>query len=380
MIVCQALFLIILHKNKLTNLWKDDFLNGTITHFYGRALTGQGMKNVYKELMNEAKQVYLLKGGHGFKISKLLTEIGIHYHNKNANIEYFHDPLFENTIEALFVKEPHHLLFLYAVDPSFENTKVNGDIQEISLDDCLDSEKMTRNRQQFQKFTEERQKWHDQCFQALANALTIHDDWEVETRRYMEWDGLNKKIEQLFNDVFQDKKLNKEASETHRLLGTLTPAGARDTVQSITQSIEKRYFIKGYPGTGKSSMMKSLAKEALNRGFDVQKVWCGLDSNSIDMVIIPELNFCIFDSTEPHVYFPDTSRNGDEIFDIAQFCHPTEVEEENIKRIVSKYRATMQDAVTYANLYAEAEKGIREIIDDAIDADRFKTKLNLLID
>lgn len=369
-----------LHKNKLTNLWKDDFLNGTITHFYGRALTGQGMKNVYKELMNEVKKVYLLKGAHGFKISKLLTEIGIHYHNKKANIEYFHDPLFVNTIEAIYVKEPYNLLFIYAVDSSFENATVNCDIKEISLDDCLDDEKVTRNRQQFKKFTEEKQKWHDQCFQALANALIIHDDWEVETRRHMDWNGLNKKIEQLFNDVFQDKQLNKEASETHRILGTLTPAGARDTVQSITQSIEKRYFIKGYPGTGKSSMMKNLAKEALKRGYDVQKVWCGLDANSIDMVIIPELKFCIFDSTEPHVYFPDTSRSGDEIFDIAQFCHPTEVEEENIKRIVSKYRSTMHDAVTYANLYAEAERSIREMIDDAIDAEKFKGKTNFLID
>ena len=64
--------------------------------------------------------------------------------------------------------------------------------------------------------------------------------------------------------------------------------------------LEKRLFIKGYPGTGKSSMMKKLANEALKRGYDVQLVWCGLDANSIDMVILPELSFCIFDSTEPH--------------------------------------------------------------------------------
>jgi len=341
-------------------------LNSTILHFFGKALTGQGMKNVYKDVMNEAKTVYFLKGAHGFKLSEVLHNIGKHYNSQGAAIEYFHDPLFENTFEALFVKEPHNILFLQATTPSFEPQFYGSRDKVISLYDCIDEEKIKVHSDRIIQLTKEKEKWHDKCFYALARAIKIHDDWEIETRRHMDWAGLNGQIEQLIQNLFGKNQLNKQGNETHRLLGTLTPAGARDTLQSITQNVENRFFIKGYPGTGKSSMMKKLAGEALNRGYDVQKVWCGLDANSIDMVIIPELNFCIFDSTEPHVYFPDPARSGDQIFDIAQHCHPTELEEENIKVIVGKYRSAMYDAVAYCNLYAEAERNLREIVDSSI--------------
>lgn len=334
------------------------------------------MKNLYKELIEEAKTVCYIKGAHGFKVSELLNNLGIHYHNQKVDIEYFHDPLFENTFEALFVKEPHNILFLQATNPPFEPTLYGSRDRVISLYECVDEMKLASHSAKIVQLNNDKNKWHDKCFQALARAIKIHDDWEIETRRYMDWNGLNQQIVQLIKNLFGENQLNKRGNETHRLLGTLTPAGARDTVQSITQSLENRYFIKGYPGTGKSSMMKKLAGEALNRGYDVQKVWCGLDSNSIDMVIIPELNFCIFDSTEPHVYFPDPSRSGDQVFDIAQHCHPTEIEEENIKVIVAKYRSAMYDAVAYCNLYAEAERELRNLLDSSIIEEKWNEQTN----
>ncbi len=336
-------------------------------------MTGQGKKNVYTDVMNEAKTVYLLKGAHGFKISELLQKIGSYYHDHGAEIEYFHDPLFQNTIEATFVKAPHAILFLQASNPAIEPVMIGARDFVISLYDCVDGEKLSSNID-LSLINEAKQAYFDQCFASLSNAIGIHDDWEVETRKSMNWSGLNQQFAELTERLFGESNLNKTGKLTHRLLGTLTPAGARDTVQSITQNLEKRLFIKGYPGTGKSSMMKKLANEALNRGFDVQLVWCGLDSNSIDMVILPQLKFCIFDSTEPHVYFPDENRPGDEIFDIAKHCHPTQEEENNIKEIVVKYKASMAEAIHYAKLYAEEERKVREAIDAALNLDEFNKR------
>lgn len=345
-------------------------MSTTITHFFGQAMTGQGIKNVYKDVMYEAKAVYLLKGAHGFKVSELLQKLGSYYYEKGADIEIFHDPLFEETIEAIFIKAPHRILIIQATNPSIEPAVIGARDHVISLYDCVDEQQLSSNETLFSS-NEAKQTYYDQCFAALSKAIHLHDDWEGETRRYMNWSGLDQQFADLKNHVFGGKKFEKTGKLTHRLLGTLTPTGARDTVQSITQNLEKRLFIKGYPGTGKSSMMKKFANEALSRGFDVQLVWCGLDSNSIDMVILPELKFCIFDSTEPHVYFPDENRPGDEIFDIAKHCHPTEVEEKNIKDIVAKYKATVIKAKEFANQYAEEERKVREAIDAALNLDEF---------
>lgn len=347
-------------------------MTGTITYFFGQAMTGQGMKHLYKELMStEANTVYLLKGAHSFKISDLLGKLATHYSNKGVDVEYFLDPLFENTLEAIFVKNPYNILYLQATNPSVEPIVLGKRDKVISLYDCLDEQKLILHGEQLEQLYETKANYYQKCFSALANAIKIHDDWEVETRRYMNWQGLDKQFDELKNVLFGEAKQAKMAKRTHRLLGTLTPRGARDTVQSITQNLETRLFIKGYPGTGKSSMMKKLADEAASRGYDVQMVWCGLDSNSVDMVILPELKFCIFDSTEPHVYFPDENRVGDEIFDIAQHCHPTKVEENNIQKIVAKYKSAISDATVNANLYAQEERKVREIIDQAINLEEF---------
>ena len=76
-----------------------------------------------------------------------------------------------------------------------------------------------------------------------------------------------------------------------------------DYVPNLTENIRKRYFLKGRPGR-KINSFEKLASVALNRGFDVEIYHCGFDPNSLDMVILRELDIAIFDSTAPHEYFP----------------------------------------------------------------------------
>lgn len=341
-------------------------------------MTGQGMKNVYQELMKEAESVYFLKGVYGFKVSDLLKEIGYTYINKGFDVEFFYDPLFENTVEATFVKSKN-VLYLQATNPSLEPILLGTRDKVISLYECLDEGRLRADGKKLETLALEAGTCHEKCFQSLSSAIKIHDKWEIETQRHMNWKGLDRQIEELMEDVFSSIRLNKTGNLTHRLLGTLTPDGARDTFQNITKGLDKRLFIKGYPGTGKSSSMKKLAKEASARGFDVQMVWCGLDSNSIDMVILPELKFCIFDSTLPHEYFPDETRKGDEIFDTAKHCKITTVEEKNIRTIVLKYREAMDHAVKYAKNYATVVREMRELIDGAIIASEWKKRTSTLL-
>lgn len=340
-------------------------------------MTGQGMKNVYKDIINEAREVYFLKGIFGFNISNLLKEIGYYYVKKGYDIEFFYDPLFENTIQAIFVKDINKL-FLQSSKPSIEPTRLGTRDKIISFYDCLDEEMLIKHGERFKQLSEEVSKWHDKCFDCLRSAIVIHDDWEAETQKMMDWEGLNEQREEIFEQIFEGMLLNKEGVLTHRLFGTLTPNGAKDYLQNITRSLERRLFIKGLPGTGKSTMLRKLKDEALKRGFDVQMVWCGLDSTSIDMIILPELKLCIFDSTAPHEYFPEDARVGDEIVDITKHCKLTEVEEKNIEEITLNYRKAINNATNYAKLYAEAEHELREIIDQSTKLSKWKEKAAIL--
>ena len=94
----------------------------------------------------------------------------------------------------------------------------------------------------------------------------------------------------------------------HRFFGGATCKGAVDYVPELIELVGKRFFIKGRPGSGKSTMMKKIVAAAEQKGYDVDVYHCGFDAQSLDMVMVRELDWGIFDSTAPHEYFPSCEK------------------------------------------------------------------------
>ena len=64
------------------------------------------------------------------------------------------------------------------------------------------------------------------------------------------------------------------------------------------------HIIKGGPGTGKSTLLKTIAAAAEARGLEVQRVLCSGDPDSLDGVYVPALGSAWADGTAPHVLEP----------------------------------------------------------------------------
>lgn len=349
------------------------WLNGNVTYYFGHALTGQGVKHLYKELMEEAELVYFLQGAPTFKGSELLKELGYFYVKQGFSVEWFKHALLEDAVEAVYIKGCNRL-FVWASEWALEPTLLGTKHRVLSFYDCLEAEQLEKAGERLAIAMQERLSWREKCIATLNHAIKLHDEWEIITQSCMNWQALDEQVASLKTELFQAITLNKAGTRTHRLLGTLTPRGAENTVDSITKNITTRLMIKGKPGTGKSSLMKDLANEANARGLDAQIIWCGLDAGSVDMVIIPELNFCIFDSTEPHVFDPQDGRLGDRIFDIGQHCMLSKKAETDIEAVRAQYKEAMQDAMGYAKRYAEAEYTVRELLDHCLSTSLWREK------
>jgi len=340
-------------------------MNGSITYYYGRAMTGQGEKQLYTMLIDEADDVTFFVGLYGLHASKLLRDLGYFYVKQGEDIEWFYDPLEVDVVEALYIPQLKKL-FLHDKEGVPRPKLLGFRHSVVSFYECYDKALLAIKGDKLETNVRQGYILREKLFTMLEMAKHLHDDWETVNQQGMDWAGLNAEYDLLEKELFSKVQLNKDGQLTHRLLGTLTPSGPRDTVASITKGLKRRLFIKGYPGTGKSSFMKKLAIAAVEHGLEVQIVWCGLDATSIDMVVIPELSFCIFDSTEPHVYFPDHHRPGDEIFDLAQYCDLTEEQEEKAVEIASSYTDTMARAKAFIQQYAEKIREERLIFEDAI--------------
>lgn len=108
-----------------------------------------------------------------------------------------------------------------------------------------------------------------------------------------------------------------EKQQTY-FLGCPTPDGFLTHLRDDIGSKEFiTYIIKGGPGTGKSSLMKRIAKELEN--VDMPELYyCSSDPDSLDAVLFRKLKVIIVDGTSPHVVEPDYPGVSEIIVDLGR--------------------------------------------------------------
>lgn len=176
-------------------------------------------------------------------------------------------------------------------------------------------------------------------YRNLEQALKIHDEWEDIYLNNISFSKLNSYTEEIIEKLLKDNTGDEKGSNINRFLGASTIYGPKDYILNLTDKLEKRYFIKGRPGTGKSTIMKKLVKAANKKNYNTFVYHCALDPDSLDMVIIPKLNLGIFDSTSPHEYF--ASKISDETFDVYKKAVNKNTDEkfkEKLKLIENRYK------------------------------------------
>ncbi len=179
-------------------------------------------------------------------------------------------------------------------------------------------------------------------------ARAIHDEQEKIYIGNMDFEAADRLTEETIDHLLGGKGTAHTGSGTHRFFGAATVNGSINYIPEVTQALERRYFIKGRPGTGKSTFLKKLARAAMARGFDTEIYHCSLDPKSLDLVAVRELGFCLFDSTAPHEYFP--TRQGDEIIDIYEKCVTPGTDEkyrEELDRLQKTYKGMLLNAAVY---------------------------------
>lgn len=87
----------------------------------------------------------------------------------------------------------------------------------------------------------------------------------------------------------------------------------------IPNDIKRIFCLKGGPGVGKSSLMKKVAREFSDKGYDVEVFPCSSDPGSLDAVLIKKLKVVLLDGTSPHIVDPKVPGAIDEIVNFGDF-------------------------------------------------------------
>ncbi|MDD2568537.1 MAG: ATPase [Clostridia bacterium] len=91
----------------------------------------------------------------------------------------------------------------------------------------------------------------------------------------------------------------KKGKVSHVFPGSNTPQGFYSFYAEGLSPMEHVFVLKGGPGTGKSTLMRKIAHNMTERGYDVELWQCSSDNNSLDGVIIGNLGVAVVDGTAP---------------------------------------------------------------------------------
>lgn len=343
-------------------------MSGRITNYFAGGNTARGFYSLYDECLEGLERVFILKGGPGTGKSTLMKEIGAKWVEKGYDIEFLHCSSDNNSIDGVIIPA----LKAGVVDgtaPHVIEPKVPGAIEEyVNLGDAWDPIKLGGQKERIIELNGLVSDAFAAAYRTFAEALKVHDDWEKVYIDSMDFAKADQLTEKLIHNFFGSMSLNKSATVKHRFLGAATPKGAVDFVPNLTESLPRRYFLKGRPGSGKSTMLKKVAAEGEARGFDVEVYHCGFDPHSLDMLIFRELGIAIFDSTAPHEYFP--SREGDEIIDLYGTIIEAGTDErfaDQIAQYSKEYKGKMKTAISYLAQAKELRDELESIYIKAMD-------------
>lgn len=123
----------------------------------------------------------------------------------------------------------------------------------------------------------------------------------------------------------------------------------------------KAYIIKGGPGTGKSSFMRKILKEASERKISADEVYCASDPSSLDGVILKDIKTVFLDGTAPHTVEPALPGISDCMLDFGQFWDSDILRQNKdvIIKLLNKNRTLHRSAAKHIN---SAGKIIKEQI------------------
>lgn len=345
-------------------------MTGIVKHFYACGNTARGFANLFDSSLQGLERLFILKGGPGTGRSSLIRTIGNHMAEDGYDIWFIHCPSDNDGLDGLIIPA----LQVGIVDgtaPREINYRLpESAVQSIHLEEAGDAALMSAQQPVMNSLKERITQAHNRAYAGFAEALRIHDAWEalyIANMNFQTADALTNEYIQL---LYGDRTAEKQSRVDHRFLGAATPRGAVDFVPNLTEGL-KRYFIKGRAGSGKSTLLKKLAAAGIERGFDVEIYHCGFDPNSLDMVIVRELGFAIFDSTAPHEYFPD--RATDEIIDMYERCIKPGTDEAHadaLGDIKGRYAAQMKASIQHLAQAKTLQDELEQIYVQSTDARR----------
>lgn len=151
----------------------------------------------------------------------------------------------------------------------------------------------------------------------------------------------------------------------HIFLGANSAQGFASRYDQLLRArFDDLLIIKGGPGCGKSTFMRTVSAELTDAGYTPVYVHCSGDPDSLDGAIFPELRIAMVDGTSPHALEPTYTVACERYLDLTRFydVDGTKKKRAELIALTDAYRACYRDAYHILCAADEVESERREKI------------------
>ncbi|SHH46561.1 PRK06851 family protein [Tepidibacter thalassicus] len=265
---------------------------GNLKRVFPGGNTSEGFYSYYDYLIeHDANRIFVIKGGPGVGKSSMMKKIGHEMVKKGYDVEFHHCSSDNNSIDGIVIPK----LKIAMVDgtaPHIVDPKNPGAVDEIiHLGDYWDLEKMEANKEEILKSNKEVGRLFQRAYKFLRASRPVVEDIIDKYKEAMDFGKVNMQTLELIDEVFKNVDVREKVGKERHLFGSaITPNGYVEYTDTILNNIERIYYIKGDMGTGKSTLLEKIYKEAILRGLDVEVYHTPLIPQKIETILIEGIN------------------------------------------------------------------------------------------
>lgn len=295
---------------------------GDIRYIFTSSHTCQGFHSFIPDLVKSLSRVYILKGAPGTGKATFIRLLGEGLAERGYEVDFWlsaADPLnpegiYLPRLDLAVVNGSQGL----ALDPYYPGA--TGEI--IHLEAYQDRESLRRQARGIIELIDRLEAEKQKVFQIMKQAAGVKREIKQRTAQRLVMERINGLADDLEEELFREGP-----GERHFYASAFSAEGSINYVDEISRGCHRRYILKGPPGSAKSTVIAEIACRGRTRGWYLEYYHCGLDLESLVMMLIPGQGIALIDAGKAEL----SRRPGDVVIDMESYlaaAEPGEAEQE----------------------------------------------------
>ena len=340
---------------------------GATRYVFASSYTSQGYYTFIPDLVSGLGKVFILKGAPGSGKSTFIRLLGEVMLLQGYDVEFWVSSLDPVTPDGVYIPQLDAAVINGSlpqpIDPKYPGVRETI----INLGEYWDQGMVEQKFEEIIARVDRIDKFKMQTVNLLKEASWAKEEIRKANAAHLNMGMLEELINHLSAEIMENRP-----GEKHYFAGVITNDGLVDYIDELSGGCKKRYIFKGPPGSGKSTVMNGLIREAKQRGYFLEYYHCGLEVDFLVMVVIRNLQLALIEAGHVEI----VSRQGDTVVDMTRYLDNCDADSESISDFEAYRRleALLLQAQQELENIRQSTREVKKIYTAAMDFERLDRK------